>query len=136
MLKVLVRGYIIMGFVLVLEFFKIFTNIGVIIFLMFVLSISMMFGVGYLLAIHSGPVRRNSYDIPNTILFFVKGSMILYFVSLIGQFGLLPIQITSLLILMIAGLLVLVGTLSYVLEVIQRATPVPKRKRNIYVRSR
>ena len=135
-LKVLVRGYIIMGFVLALEILNIFANVGVIIFLMFVLSITMMFGVGYLLAFHSGPVRKNSYNIPNTVLFFVKGSMILYFVTLIGQFGLLPIPVTSLLILMIAGLMVLIGTLSYVLEVIQRATPVPKRKRAIRPRAR
>jgi len=92
--------------------------------------------VGYLLAIHSGPVRKNTFDIPNTVLFFVKGSMVMYFVTLIGQFGLLPTQITSLLIFIMASIMVLVGVLSYVYEVLNRARPVPRRKRVVYARLR
>ena len=130
-LKLLVRGYIIIGFLLVLEYFGIISNIGVIIFCITVISISMVFGIGYLLAMKSGPVRANSFDIPNTVLFFVKGSMIVYFVTLLGQFNILPTRITSVLILIIASVLVLVGVLSYVYEVLQRARPVPKRKRMI-----
>ena len=128
-LKLLVRGYIIIGFILALEFFGIVSNIGVIIFCITVISISMVFGIGYLLAMVSGPVRANDFDIPNTVLFFVKGSMIIYFVSLLGQFNILPTRITSMLILIIAGILMLVGVLSYVYEVLQRSRPLPKRRK-------
>ena len=127
-LKLLVRGYIIIGFILALEFFGIVSNIGVIIFCITVISISMVFGIGYLLAMRSGPVRVNDFDIHNTVLFFAKGSMIIYFVSLLGQFDILPTRITSMLILIMAGMLMLVGVLSYVYEVLQRARPVPKRR--------
>ena len=128
-LKLLVRGYIIIGFILALEFFGIISNVGVIIFCITVISISMVFGIGYLLAMKSGPVRANSFDIPNTVLFFVKGSMIVYFVTIMGQFGILPIRITSVLILIIASVLILVGVLSYVYEVLQRARPIPKKRK-------
>ncbi len=128
-LKLLVRGYIIIGFILALEFFGIVSNIGVIIFCITVISISMVFGIGYLLAMVSGPVRANDFDIPNTVLFFVKGIMIIYFVSLLGQFNILPTRITSMLILIIAGILMLVGVLSYVYEVLQRSRPLPKRRK-------
>ena len=126
-LKLLVRGYIIIGFLLALEFFGIFSNVGVIIFCITVISISMVFGIGYMLAMHSGPVRISKIDIPNTVLFFVKGSMIVYFVSLLTQFDILPARITSILIFIIASVMILVGVLSYVYEVLQRARPIPKR---------
>ena len=127
--KLLVRGYIIIGFILMLEYFDIITNIGVIIFCITVISISMVFGIGYMLAMHSGPVRASKIDIPNTVLFFVKGSMIVYFVSLLAQFGLLPARIVSAIILILAGLMMFVGVLSYVYEVLQRARPMPKRRK-------
>ena len=137
-LELLVRGYIIIGFILALEFFGIVSNIGVIIFCITVISISMVFGIGYLLAMVSGPVRANDFDIPNTVLFFVKGIMIIYFVSLLGLFNILPTRITSMLILIIAGILMLVGVLSYVYEVLQRSRPLPKRRKVVrrYVRPR
>ena len=130
-LKLLVRGYIIIGFILALEMFGVITNIGVIIFCITVISISMVFGIGYMLAMQSGPVRANSFNIPNTVLFFVKGSMIIYFVSLIAQFDILPVRITSILIFIIASVLVLIGVLSYVYEVLQRARPIPKKRKMV-----
>ncbi len=127
-LKLLVRGYIIIGFLLTLEYFQIFTNIGIIIFLVTITSISMVFGVGYLLIIKSRPVRATKFDIPNTVLFFVKGILVIYFVSLLAEFDILPIQITSIIIFAMAGILMLVGVLSYVYEVMQRSRPLPKRR--------
>ena len=135
-LKLLVRGYIIIGFLLALEFLGVFTNIGIIILLVTVTSISMVFGVGYLLVMASRPVRASSFGIPNTVLMFAKGSMVMYFVSLLAQFGIMPRPITSLLILAIASILMLVGVLSYVYEVIQRSRPLPKRRRQVAYRPR
>ncbi len=126
--KLLVRGYLIMGFILGLEKFGFFNNTSVIIFCITVISISMVFGVGYMLAMKSGPVRAGSFDVPSTALFFVKGSMILYFVTLIGEFGILPQAIVSTVILLVASVLILIGVLSYVYEVVNRTRPVPKRK--------
>ena len=127
-LKLLVRGYIIIGFLLTLEYFQIFTNIGIIIFLVTITSISMVFGVGYLLIIKSRPVRATKFDIPNTVLFFVKGILVIYFVSLLAEFDILPIQITSIIIFAMAGILMLVVVLSYVYEVMQRSRTLPKRR--------
>lgn len=127
-LKLLFRGYIVIGFLLALEFFEIFTNVGIIVFLVTITSISMVFGIGYLLVMRSRPVRAISFDIPNTVLFFVKGILIIYFVSLLAEFHILPIQITSIIIFIMAGILMLVGVLSYVYEVLQRSRPLPKRK--------
>lgn len=127
-LKLLVRGYIIIGFFLVLESLGIFTNIGVIIFLVTVTSIAMVFGVGFLLVMKSRPVRASNMDIPNTVLLFVKGILLIYFVSLLAEFNILPARITSVLIFIMASLLMLAGLLSYVYEVLQRSRPLPKRR--------
>ena len=127
-LKLLVRGYIIIGFLLMLEYFQIFTNVGIIIFLVTITSISMVFGVGYLLVARSRPVRATKFDIPNTVLFFVKGIMVIYFVSLLAEFGILPTQITSIIIFAMTGILMLIGVLSYVYEVLQRSRPLPKSR--------
>ena len=127
-LKLLVRGYIVIGFLLMLEYFQIFTNVGIIIFLVTITSISMVFGIGYLLVMRGRPVRAISFDIPNTVLFFVKGILVIYFVSLLTEFHILPVQITSIIIFVMAGILMLVGVLSYVYEVLQRSRPLPKRR--------
>ena len=127
-LKLLIRGYIIIGFLLAVEMLGIFTNIGILVFLITVTSISMVFGIGYLLVMRSRPVRATSSDIPNTVLFFVKGILVIYFVSLLAEFRILPIQITSIIIFVMAGILMLVGVLSYIYEVLQRSRPLPKKR--------
>jgi hypothetical protein len=127
-LKLLFRGYLIMGFILAMEWLGIITDIGLIIFLVTVVSISMVFGVGYLLVMKTRPVRTTGFDIPNTVLFFVKGIMVLFFVSMLAEFDILPDRITSLLMLIIAGILVLAGVLSYLYEVLERSRPLPKRR--------
>jgi hypothetical protein len=126
--KLLVRGYIIIGFVLLLEFFGIIDNVSFIIFMVTIVSISMMFGVGYLLVTYSKPVRSSSLDIPNTVLLFVKGGLVMYFISLVSYFRILPKEITSILITLTAIILMLVGVLSYLYEIIQRSRPFPGRK--------
>ncbi len=128
-LKLLVRGYIIIGFLLAIEMLGIFRNIGILVFLITITSISMVFGIGYLLVMRNRPVRATSFDIPNTVLFFVKGMMVIYFVSLLTQFDMLPAQITSILIFIMASTLMLVGVLSYIYEVLQRSRPLPKRRK-------
>ncbi len=124
-----------MGFILLLEFLGIIDNVSLIIFTVTVISLSMLFGVGYLLVTYSRPVRMSRFDIPNTVLFFVKGGLVLYFVSLLGHFRLLPLNITSFLITAIAIVLMIIGVVSYLHEVIQRSTPV-NRKRPSGYRSR
>jgi hypothetical protein len=127
-LKLLFRGYIIMAFILGMEWVGIITDIGLIIFLVSIVSISMVFGVGYLLVMKTRPVRTTGFDIPNTVLFFVKGLMVLFFVSLLAEFDILPDRITSILMLIIAGILVLAGVLSYLYEVLERSRPLSKRR--------
>ena len=127
-LKLLVRGYIIIAFLLAVEMLGIFTNIGILVFLITITSISMVFGIGYLLVMRSRPVRATSFDIPNTVLFFVKGMLVIYFISLLAEFNILPIQITTILIFVMACILMLIGVLSYIYEVLQRSRPLPKRK--------
>ena len=117
-----------MGFVLLLEFLGIIDNVSLIIFTVTVISLSMLFGVGYLLVTYSRPVRMSRFDIPNTVLFFVKGGLVLYFVSLLGHFRLLPLNITSLLITAIAIVLMIIGVVSYLHEVIQRSTPISRKR--------
>ena len=126
--KLLVRGYIIIAFVLLLEFFGIINEVSFIIFIVTIVSISMLFGVGYLLVTYSKPVRASSLDIPNTVLLFVKGGLVIYFISLVSYFQILPKEITSLLITFTALVLMLIGVLSYLYEVIQRSRPFPSRK--------
>jgi hypothetical protein len=126
--KLLVRGYIIIAFVLILEFFGIIDNVSFIIFMVTIVSISMMFGVSYLLVTYSKPVRSSSLDIPNTVLLFVKGGLVIYFISLVSYFQILPKEITSILITLTALILMLVGVLSYLYEIIQRSRPFPGSK--------
>lgn len=127
-LKMLLRGYLIMSFILAMEWVGIITDIGMIIFLVSVVSITMVFGVGYLLVMRTRPIRSTNFDIPNTVLFFVKGIMVLFFVSMLAQFDILPDRITSILLLIIAGILALAGMLSYLYEVMERSRPLPKRR--------
>jgi len=126
--KLLVRGYLIISFILAMEYFGIINDVALIIFLVTMVSISMIFGVGYLLVVKTGPVRHCSFDIPNTVLFFVKGMLVLFFVSLLAEFAILPVGIVSLAMLMIAGILVSAGVVSYIFEVFERSRPIPKRK--------
>jgi len=123
-LKLLLRGYLIMGFILLMAHYRIIPHVPFLIFLITVVSISMVFGVGYLLVTAGKPVRTSSFDVPNTTLFFVKGIMVLYFISLLGEFGILPRVMTALFMLGVAGILVLAGVASYVYEVLDRARPV------------
>ncbi len=125
-LKVLVRGYLIIMMLVALWYFDLIQNLGLIIFSITTVSISMIFGVGYLLINLTRPVRRGNCDIPNTALIFVKGAMVIYFISLLGTFDLLPLEITGLLMTGVAFALALFGTLSYILEVFERVTPVKK----------
>jgi hypothetical protein len=111
-----------------MEWLGIISDISLIIFLVSVVSISMVFGVGYLLVMKTRPIRTTGFDIPNTVLFFVKGIMVLFFVSMLAQFGILPDRITSILMLIIAGILVLAGVLSYLYEVLERSRPLSKRR--------
>jgi hypothetical protein len=127
-LKLLVRGYLIIGFILALESFGIVDNVSLIIFTVTIVSISMVFGVGYLLLIHSRPVRQGNIDIPNTVLLFVKGGLVMYFVSLLGHFSILPLPITSLIITGTSLVLVLICVVSYLYEVVERSRPLPKRE--------
>ena len=117
--KLLVRGYLIISFILAMEYFGIINDVALIIFLVTMVSISMIFGVGYLLVVKTGPVRHCSFDIPNLVLFFV---------SLLAEFAILPVGIVSLAMLMIAGILVSAGVVSYIFEVFERSRPIPKRK--------
>ena len=130
--KVLVRGYIIIFFILILEYLGIISNISFIIFMVTVTTLSMMFGVGYLLVTYSRPVRSTGYTVPNTVLMFVKGGLVMYFISLLGHFNILPLQITSLLITCSAVILMMVGVLTYIYEVVQRSRPLQKPKRLPY----
>jgi hypothetical protein len=128
-LKLLVRGYMIILFVLMLEYFDLLNHTSLIIFMVTVISLAMLFGVGYLLVTYSRPVRASSMDIPNTVLFFVKGGIVLYFISLLGYFHILPIQITSILLTVTSFVLMMVGVLSYIWEVVQRSRRLPRPKR-------
>ncbi|MBA3046460.1 MAG: hypothetical protein KKH41_02815 [Candidatus Thermoplasmatota archaeon] len=126
--KLLIRGYAIIAFILAMAYFNAITYIPLLIFLISTVSISMVFGMGYLLVMRTRPVRTSRFTIPNTVLFFVKGMMVLYFISMLAEFRILPDRITSYLILGLAGIMVLVGVGSYVLEVFERSRPIPKRK--------
>ncbi len=126
-LKVLVRGYLIVIMLVALWYFGLILNLGLIIFAITAVSISMIFGVSYLLINLNRPVRRGNCDIPNTVLIFVKGALVIYFISLLGTFDMLPMEITGLLMTGVAFILALFGTLSYILEVFERVTPTTKR---------
>jgi hypothetical protein len=127
--KLLVRGYLIISFILALEHFGIIASVSFTIFLVTIISVSMVFGVGYLLVMSSRPVRSCAYTIPNTTLFFVKGIMVLYFVSLLAQFGFLPGSITAIIMTLIALIMTLAGMFSYLWEVFERSRPLPKPRR-------
>jgi len=126
-LKVLVRGYLIVIMLVALWHFDLIQDLGVIIFAITTVSISMIFGVGYLLINLNRPVRRGNCDIPNTVLIFVKGALVIYFISLLGTFDMLPMEITGLLMTGVAFALALFGTLSYILEVFERVTPASRK---------
>ena len=113
-----------MAFILAMEYLGIIRSASFIIFLVTVISVSMVFGVGYLL-VKSGPVRLCTHDIPGTALFFVKGIMVLYFVSLLTQFGMLPTEVTKAIMMAIAIVLALAGAFSYLWEVFERSRPLP-----------
>jgi chromate transport protein ChrA len=127
--KMLVRGYLIIIFILLVEHFGIIKNLGAIIFSVTIVSISMMFGISYLLMMHSRPVRKSVADIPTTILFFVIGSMMMYFVALASEFEFISKITASVLLTSTALVLVIIGVASYVYEVLQRSRPPPARYR-------
>jgi hypothetical protein len=127
-LKLLLRGYIIIVFILLMAHFNIITHTSLLIFLITIVSISMVFGIGCMLVMSGRPVRASNFDIPNTVLFFVKGMLVLYFISLLAEFAILPARITSALMIGIAGILVFAGVASYLFEVLDRSRPVPHRK--------
>ena len=127
--KLLVRGYLIIAFVLAMEFLGVISSVSFTVFLVTIISVSMVFGVGYLLVMSSRPVRSCAYTIPNTTLFFVKGIMVLYFVSLLAQFGFLPGIITAIIMTLIAVIMALAGMFSYLWEVFERSRPLPKSRR-------
>jgi hypothetical protein len=121
--KMLVRGYIIIIFILLLEHFGIMKNISAIIFAITIVSISMMFGISYLLMMHSRPVRKSVADIPTTIMLFAMGSMVIYFIALASEFGFVSVITASILLTSTALVLVIIGVASYVYEVLQRSRP-------------
>ncbi len=127
-LKVLVRGYMVIIMLVCLWHFRLLDNLGLIIFGITTVSISMLFGVGYLLINMSRPVRSSNCDIPNTVLIFVKGALVIYFISLLGTFGIVPMEITGLLMTGVAFALALFGMLSYILEIFERVTPIKRPK--------
>lgn len=126
-MKLLIRGYIVMAFIVLVFLSGTITHTGLIIFSVTAVSIGMLFGVGILFMRPSRPVRKSSVDIPNTVLVFVKGAIVLYFVSLLGSFGILPPEIAGLLVTGTAFVLVIFGLVSYLLEVFERAVPVTPR---------
>ncbi len=125
--KLLLRGYMVIAFIFLMARFEIITHIPFLIFLITIVSVSMVFGIGCMLVMTGKPVRASKFDIPGTVLFFVKGILVLYFVSLLAEFGLLPERITSLLMLGLAAIMVLAGVASYIFEVLDRSRPVPAR---------
>jgi hypothetical protein len=127
-LKLLLRGYMIIAFIFLMAHFEIITHVSFLIFLITVVSISMVFGIGYMLVMTGRPVRASKFDLPNTVLFFVKGILVLYFVSLLAEFGILPARITSIIMIGVAGIMVLIGVASYVFEVLDRSRPLPVRR--------
>lgn len=124
--KLLFRGYLIMGFMLAMHHIGAVTSAAFIGFLVMVVSISMVFGVGCLLLMESRPIRASSVSIPETALFFAKGALIMFFVSLLDDFGLVPVHVTSAVILLIAGAMAVAGAASYIYEVMERARPAPR----------
>ena len=135
-LKLFLRGYMIIAFILIMAHYEVISHVPSLIFLVTVVSISMVFGVGYMLVMTGRPVRASNFNVPGTALFFVKGIMVLYFVSLLAEHGILPERITSLLMLGIAGILVLAGVASYLYEVLDRTRPIPSRKTGAKTRTR
>jgi hypothetical protein len=69
-------------------------------------------------------------------LIFVKGALVLYFVSLVGSFGFLPLEITGLLMTVVTSMLVIFGVVSYLFEVFERATPVRRPVIVQYIRNK
>ena len=122
--KVLLRGYLVMAFIILIFMTGLLGSVSTVIFAVTIVSISMMFGIGYLLINPDKPVRKANCDIPNTVLVYVKGALILYFISLLGNFQVLSLEIIELLMTGVAFVLVIFGMVSYVLEVFERATPV------------
>ncbi len=135
-LKLLLRGYTIIGFIFLMAHFGIITYMPLVIFLITIVSISMVFGIGYMLVLSGKPVRSSNFDVPNTVLFFVKGMFVLYFESLLAEFGMLPDDIISMVMFGTAGILVLAGVASYIYEVMDRSRPVAMRKRRLFVKTR
>ena len=125
--KVLVRGYLVIAFIILVSLTGLIKDLSIIIFAVTIVSISMLFGIGFLLMSPLRPVRKSNCDIPNTVLVFVKGALVLYFISLLGNFGTLPKEITALLMTGVAFVLVMFGVVSYVFEVFERAAPVKPR---------
>jgi hypothetical protein len=86
-----------------------------------------MFGISYLLMMHSRPVRKSVADIPTTIMLFAMGSMVIYFIALASEFGFVSVITASILLTSTALVLVIIGVASYVYEVLQRSRPPPAR---------
>ena len=127
-LKLLVRGYMIIVFIFLLDFFGVLNHLGVIIFSITIMSISMMFGVSYLLMMSSRPVRKNPADIPVTLLFFAAGSLAMYFVSLAAEFGVIMEEFAAIALAAMAMVMVTVGVASYIFEVMHRSRPLANHR--------
>ncbi|MBI5001059.1 MAG: hypothetical protein HZB92_05975 [Euryarchaeota archaeon] len=124
---VIAKGYLVIGIVMSMHAFGILGSTQFTILLVSCASMAMLFGVSYLLVGARRPIRKSGMDVPGLVLLYICGTILLYFVSLLGSSGILMPSLSALLITAIALALAVFGVGAYVVDVVGKAFPVSRR---------
>jgi len=121
------KGYLVIGIVMAMHAIGVLESVQFTILLASCASLAMLFGVSYLLVLARRPIRKSGMDIPGLVLLYVCGTILLYFVSLLGSSGILMPSLSALLITAIALALAVFGVGAYVVDVVGKAFPVSRK---------
>ena len=114
-LGLLVRGYAVVASIIALHAAGCLPSVPLAIFLVSVTSISMMFGIGHLLVGAKRPLRKTPLDIPAMAVVYASGGLVMYFITLLAEEGLIADPFV--LLTACAFALVIIGVVGYVLEI-------------------
>jgi hypothetical protein len=126
------RGYAIMVSVVCLHVVGYLQSRPAAIFLVSMTSIAMMFGVGHLLVAAKRPLKKAPMDIPSIVMIYAGGGLVMYFVSLMAERGIILDSTAFLLLASCSVAVSIVGIGSYLVEIASNVrcslSKAPRRK--------
>jgi hypothetical protein len=107
------------------------------IFLVSMTSIAMMFGIGHLLVAAKRPLKKAPLDMPSMIILYVGGALVMYFVSLLADAGIIREPSALALLAGCSVALSLAGVGGYLIEIasnVRCTLSKPPRRRPVKAR--